>query len=236
MTNLDLSAFKARYGERWNYFMPPEGDPVSFIENSTALNTFTPQIEANAVVFYTAEIKAGQQEALVITHYSCIANAAVINPHWPGYLPTPLPAYAFQGRFAWTVVVINANSDDRSKISDVTYQNTNQFPADTVQVGKSLFKEYGTGFGDPPIIIPADSSAFIAIYALPDNRGAEPPPDDSPPIILTTEMVGFRLKYPKFATLPVGPQPQRDITKPRDPNPEPPGRRTFMGQRNGGRR
>lgn len=185
-----------RYGDRWGYFMPPQGTPVSFIENSSALNTFAPALEAQMILFKTTPIQATTGEILVITRYSLRASVAIVNPFWPGRLPTPLPDTAFQGRFAWTVMTADSNGNDRSLIGNVTYQNTDIFPAGHIQTGKSLLKDYGTGSGDPPIIILPNTAAYLAIYALPTNRGAEPPPVDSPQVVLTAELSGYRLPIP----------------------------------------
>lgn len=223
--SLEWDLFKQKYGDRWNYFMPPQGTPVSYIQNTSALNTFVPNNEATQVLFQTTPISAGLGEVLVITHYSCLANAAVVNPYWPGFLPTPLPAYAFQGRFAWTVLITTAPNNDRSLIGDVTYQNTTPFPAGTIQNGKSLFKEYGTGSGDPSILIMPGQAAYIAIYALPADRGADPPPADSPQIVLTAELVGYRVPIPNYVAM--GPKP--DPTQPRKVSQEIPGRRVYGG-------
>ncbi len=193
---MNWDAMNQRYGDRWCYFMPPQGTPVDFIENSGALNTFPSPLEASMVLFKTSPIQAETGEVLVITRYSLRASVAVVNPFWPGRLPTPLPDTAFQGRFAWTVMNVDVNGSDRSLIGNVTYQNTDIFPAGHVQTGKSLLKDYGTGFGDPPIIILPNGAAYLAIYALPTNRGAEPPPADSPQVVLTAELSGYRVPIP----------------------------------------
>lgn len=187
---------KKHYGERWAYFMPPQGKPVTYIENSSVVNPFLPAIEAPFSVFKTTPVKAQTGEVLVITRYGLQASAAVVNPYWPGRLPTPLPETAFQGRFAWTVMNIDVRADERSLIGDVTYQNTDVFPAGHIQAGRSLLKYYTTGMGDPPFIISPNSTVYLAAYALPANRGAEPPPADSPQIVLTAELSGFRLPIP----------------------------------------
>lgn len=221
--------FRQKYGDRWNYFMPPQGTPYSFIQNSTAINTAVSKLEAEAVLFQTTSVMAQPGEVLVITRYACHATAAVVNPYWPGYLPTFLPPNAFQGRFAWTVMTVAANANDKSFISNVTYQNTDQFPAGTIQNGKSLFQEYSTGAGAPPFIVEPGSTAYIAVYALPDNRGAEPPPPDSPPIVLTAELVGYRLPVPNPAAMGPHPQPQG----PRQSIEDIPGRRVWQGAGSG---
>jgi hypothetical protein len=189
-------AFRDAYGDRWNYFMPPVGRPVSFVENSGALNTFPQKNEASQALFRSFPIKVQSTEVLVITRYSCIASAAVVNPFWPGRLPTPLPPTAFQGRFAWTVMMGQGGQEDKSLIGDAPYQNTTPFPAGTVQYGKSLLQEYGTGNGDAPIIVPPGASVYLSVFAFPDDRGAEPPPPDSPQILITTELGGYRVPIP----------------------------------------
>lgn len=202
---IDHKLIEEKYGKTWAYFAPSNARPFHRISNSAALNPATIPLEARPFEIRDNELRTEHREIAVIQTYSCIANAAVPNPYWLGRLPTPLPPFAFQNRIQWAVLLNDGRQNDLSDLDGVTYQNTPAAPTPLTRSGKSLLQTYSVGNGAPPILVPPGQTAYIGIFAMPDLWGAETPPPNSPPIIFTTELIGYYIDLPG-SPLPTSPQ------------------------------
>jgi len=194
---IDFNLLDQKYGKNWAYFMPPNARPFRLFANSEALNPATIPLEASPLEIRTNAVKTTQREVAVIQCYACVANEAIPNPYWLGRLPTPLPEFAFQGRIQWTVMQDTRRQNDAVVLGGVTYQNDPAAAAVTPnsRMGIPLLKEFCVGNGAQPIIVPAGATAYVGLYAMPDLWGADPPPNDSPPIVFTTTLLGYYLDY-----------------------------------------